>query len=166
MRFPRLMGLLALAACAISAPATAQVIATNPGYIPNQAFEGVANLSNTAYTNATTTATILPGTALTVPATQFDPAGRLIQVCYSADVTKATSGTGAVGVAQDGVPIVASYRFSGFNGGRSVVANCYAFFRASQAATVISLYAVSSDTASFAVQNAQMIVTQWQLIGR
>ncbi len=151
-----LCGLTAMALTALAFPATAQVLQANPGYVANSMFDGVADLSNTSYTNATTTATILTGTGITVPATSFDPAKQLYTACFTADVTKATSTTGSITVAVGGVPIAASARYASSAAGRTSISGCYSWVRSSAAAQVVSLYAVSADTASFAVQNAQL----------
>ena len=151
-----------LMACAsiIPAAATAQTIYPGVRYAPNEVFEGLSALSNTSYTNATTTATTLTGTDIIVPATSFDPAKRLLTACISADVTKSTGGTGQIGVAVDGVLQASSLRYSSSAAGRNTIAGCFSWVRTTANAFTVTLQGVSSDTNSFAVQNAQMILVQ------
>lgn len=160
MRLTRLLaGFAALAALAFSAPATAQ-FARQTTLIPNELFEGVSVLTNTAFTTSSTTAVDLPGTPLVVQATQFDPAKRLVTVCFSADVTKSTGGAGTIGLAVDGVQRAETVRYSSSGAARNTIGGCFSFARTTQNAITVSLQAASTDANAFAVQNAQMIVVQ------
>jgi hypothetical protein len=152
------LALAALTSFALPSIASAQVLQAGVNYIPNETFDGVANLSNTSYTNATTTPTILTGATLTIPATVFDYTKELYTACWTADVTKSTATTGSVGVAIGGTVIAASYRYSASSAGRNAIGGCYSWVRTAATAQVIALYAVSADTNSFAVQNAQIKV--------
>ena len=54
------------------------------------------------YTNATTSYTDITGVSFSVPATLKQYSKQYIRVCYSADVTKATSTTGTIAVYEIG----------------------------------------------------------------
>lgn len=164
MRFFRslILAASALAMLAMPSAASAQTLYARAGYAPNELYEGSAALSNTSYTNATTTATILTGTDLIVPATNFDISKRLLTACWSADVTKSTATTGNIGVYVDGVVLTGSQRYSSSASARNTIGSCFSWVRTTASAFTVALYAVSADTNSFAVQNAQVILVQRQ----
>jgi hypothetical protein len=112
---------LMLAAClSISgSPAMAAPVFT-PGaaYIPNNMVVCIAD-ATAGYTNATTSATDITGATCALPAYDGDYSKQYIEVCFNADVTKATATTGAIGVYVNGALVTASKRFTTRRPGRA-----------------------------------------------
>lgn len=129
----------------------------NIDYVPNVRLDGI-NALTSAYANATTTATDLVGTEVTLPATRADFTKQYIRVCWSADATKSTSTTGAVGVYVNGALQAASQRYIASAAGRGAIGGCFTVQRSSAVSQVVKLQGVSGDTASFAVTTAQISV--------
>jgi hypothetical protein len=131
----------------------------HPGaaYIPNNMVVCVAD-ATAGYTNATTSATDITGATCALPAYDGDYSKQYIEVCFNADVTKATATTGAIGVYVNGALVTASKRFTTSAAGQADLAGCYAAQRASGAAQTVKLQGVSGDTNTFTVSNAQMRV--------
>jgi hypothetical protein len=147
-------------ACASVGMAATVIPTTN--YIPNMKLDTVVTATG-GYTNATVTPTVIPGTSFTLGATQGDYTRQYFRVCYTADVTKSTSTTGAISIYLNGVNSGSTMdRYVASSAGRNSIGGCFTIARPSASAQTIALYGTSGDTASFAVTNA--VVEYWRVI--
>lgn len=164
----RFLALAALMAAAVVAPtsafaADAVLQGPNLTYAPNMFLYQARVLDlSTAYTNATTTPTIIASasgtTAVTVPATLRNFALQYIRVCYSVDVTKATATTAAVQVFVNGAANADSKRYLSTGAGRGTISGCFSTVRTANTAQTVSLYGVSGDTNTMTVNAAYLEV--------
>ena len=151
-------GLCLAAVAALAMPFAAQAQVGPYTYSPNVRFVAM-DVNSATYNNSTTGYTDVTGVSVALPATTAPFANQLLRVCYSADVTKATSTTGTIAVYANGAVIAASARTVGV--GQWTMAACYIVARADGAAQTIKLQAKSGDTAQFTVTNVQMEV--WRI---
>jgi hypothetical protein len=144
--------------CLTAAPAmAAPVFAPLGTYIPNSMVVCVSD-ATAGYTNSTTTPSDITGATCAVPAYDGDYSKQYIEVCFNADVTKATATTGAIGVFVNGALVTASKRYSTSAAGQADLSGCYAVARSSGAAQTVKLQGVSGDTNLFTVANCQFAV--------
>ena len=153
-RFGAALALLAAALMPASAMAT--TVITGQQSQTNTVFYDVEALTS-AYSNSTTTASDVTGMTTTVPATIGTSAYQYVEVCWNAQVAKATATTGSISVVVNGVSQSTSTRTVQVTAGQPIAA-CYYMQRPTDAAFVVKLQGVSGDTNAFSVSQAQMSV--------
>lgn len=157
---------LALAASFLSMTPTlasaADVVPMRNGERQESVYQ-TATVSATAnYTNATTTATDIPGATVTFPASNHgDLSRQFYRVCYSADLGKATSTYGQINLVVNGTTVSDGSRQINFNAGRGANTLCYVGARPTNASYIVKLQGVSGDTATFTVYNLQMTASSF-----
>lgn len=158
----------ALACLALAAPAQADNLSI-VNYQPITSHFAVAD-ATAGYTNATTTPSDIAAATVTVPATKRPLIGtsasssavaQFLRVCYTADVTKATAGTGTINLFVNGSAVTAAARTSAVIG-KNGLALCYVVARPVATAIIVKLQGVSSDTNLFTVSTLEMQVETLQ----
>lgn len=166
-RFIASMALCAMALVSVPmAPAmAADAVLTGPAltYTPNIFLYATREVDlGTAYTNATTTATIIASasgtTAVTVPATLRDYSKQYLRVCWRVVASKATSTTGTIYPFINGAAYTTASQAVTTAATNGNLSGCATVARSSAAAQTVSLYGVSGDTAVFTVSDAYIEV--------
>lgn len=152
--------LAAAADLTLDGPALTQ---RNLGYAPNVHLVQTRSVDlSTAYTNATTSATLIASasgtTAIALPATNRDYSKQYIRACWRAVGSKATSTTGTITLYANGGLIAATNQTITTASLNNNVSGCHTVARSSAAAQTIGLWGVSGDTAVFTVSAAYLEV--------
>jgi len=137
--------------------------------VDDQQVLGTTTQGATAYTNATTAYTDLPG-AIAVPAfVDADPTRAdsltYYEVTYQATLSKATGGSATLGLFVNGAVLADSEEVVTQAGGARMVTNTILVPLTNNAAQTVKLQAKSSDTSILTVTKARLTVKRYRMPG-
>lgn len=164
-----LFAVLAVAALSLCGMAPAYAVTSIiPNRVVTQYTPQFADATGVPLTFSTTSFANVTGVSITfnpvidpnAPATAGFIATDILQIEWSADVSKVTATNGTCGVFVNGAQLAKSQRSANFAGAQETIGGVFYVLNTTTGQQTITLQCKSGDTNAFTVNNAELAVTQ------